>query len=199
MPVYQEGQLEIRNLENTQGIEADLILISIGYGKNEKEELRLNFGPVNQVNGANRLNVLFTRAREKMVVFTSIKSSDFPLSSNRGVTVLHDFLAHIERLSTKSDEKSFPDKAHEWVGQLLINRPNVQFYSAKNGIAINCFVDTVKSHILLIDPCLNENEVSDLETIVGRLRKDYRKVKIVLSIDIWMHTNRVREEIIAYF
>ncbi|MDK2819508.1 MAG: DUF4011 domain-containing protein, partial [Mycoplasmataceae bacterium] len=55
----------ITNLENVQGNEGDLVILSISYGKNAEGVLRNNFGPLNAKGGSNRLNVAITRARTK--------------------------------------------------------------------------------------------------------------------------------------
>ena len=52
----------IKNLENVQGDERDVILISIGYGRNETGRIAKEFGPLNRDGGERRLNVLITRA-----------------------------------------------------------------------------------------------------------------------------------------
>lgn len=58
----------VKNLENVQGDERDLILFSVGYGPDATGRLSLNFGPINQQGGYKRLNVAVTRARSEMIV-----------------------------------------------------------------------------------------------------------------------------------
>ena len=85
----------LRNLENIQGEERDIILISLGYGPNENGHVHLNFGPINQDGGDRRLNVLFSRAKKHMVVVSSIQSKDI-LSDNPGSMCLKNYLAFLE-------------------------------------------------------------------------------------------------------
>ncbi len=95
----EEEPFFVKNLETIQGDERDVILLSVGYGKSERaERLSMNFGPVNREGGWRRLNVLVTRAREKCVVFTSIRSDDFDLGAtgSRGAHALHRFLHYAE-------------------------------------------------------------------------------------------------------
>jgi very-short-patch-repair endonuclease len=69
----------------------------VGYGKSqEHERLSMNFGPLNQDAGWRRLNVLVTRARERCVVFSSIRAEDFDLTATqaRGVQALRDYLEY---------------------------------------------------------------------------------------------------------
>ena len=69
----------VKNLENVQGDERDVIYFSIGYGPDEKGNVSMNFGPVNRSGGERRLNVAVTRAKEASIIFSSITSSDIDL------------------------------------------------------------------------------------------------------------------------
>ncbi|MFI3329008.1 MAG: DUF4011 domain-containing protein [bacterium] len=88
----------IKNLENVQGDERDIILISIGYGYDNNKKLTMDFGPINKNDGERRLNVLITRAKEKCVVFSNIKGSDINLAktNSSGVEALKNFLQYAE-------------------------------------------------------------------------------------------------------
>ena len=90
--------LFIKNLETIQGDERDVIFLSMGYGKDKNGKLHMGFGPLNQKGGERRLNVLVTRAREKVQFFTSVKSSDLDLSrtSSHGAKLLHQYLKFAE-------------------------------------------------------------------------------------------------------
>lgn len=94
-------------LENVQGEECDHLIISFGYGYSEDNEFHMRFGPMNSKNGSKRLNVLLTRARQKMDFFSSVKASDFKLSSNEAINLLRQFLLQMENNSIKS-ENEFP-------------------------------------------------------------------------------------------
>ena len=86
----------VKNLENVQGDERDVILISIGYGKTEDGRLPMNFGPLNQDGGERRLNVLITRARRRCVVHSNFNADDLDLrrTNARGVRALQTFLKY---------------------------------------------------------------------------------------------------------
>ncbi len=92
-------QLFVKNLENVQGDERDVILFSIGFSKNNKGKLNLFFGPLSLDKGERRLNVAITRAREEMIVFSSIKSSDInsDKAKNYGALALKNFLNYAEK------------------------------------------------------------------------------------------------------
>lgn len=87
----------VKNLENVQGDERDVIFISMTYGpKVSGGAVPQRFGPINQMMGGRRLNVLFTRARKRMEIFTSMDSTDVLSKGGSGVAVLHDFLQFAE-------------------------------------------------------------------------------------------------------
>ena len=85
----------MKNIENVQGDERDIILISIGYGPEEPGgRLSMNFGPINMEGGERRLNVLFTRARLICEVYASFGPEDMDIRRTQatGPRVLKRFL-----------------------------------------------------------------------------------------------------------
>jgi very-short-patch-repair endonuclease len=86
----------VKNLENVQGDERDVIFISVGYGKTANGTLVHNFGALNQDGGERRLNVLITRARQANYIFSNFAFSDLDLSRTRAkaMMVLRDFLEY---------------------------------------------------------------------------------------------------------
>jgi hypothetical protein len=95
----REGRSEdvfVKNIENVQGDERDVILISVGYGPSEPNGrlASMSFGPVNGEGGERRLNVLFSRARTRCIVFCSFDPNDIDTSrtSRDGPRVLKRFL-----------------------------------------------------------------------------------------------------------
>jgi len=89
----------VKNLESVQGDERDVLIFSVGYGKDRFGRLTMNFGPLNATGGERRLNVAVTRARKKVIVVSSIRASDFDLGEIRaeGVRVLQRYLDFAER------------------------------------------------------------------------------------------------------
>lgn len=90
--------LFIKSLEKVQGDERDHIIISLGYGRDARGVLSMNFGPINQSGGERRLNVAVTRAREKLILVSSILPHEIDLSrsttGNRGVVMLKNYLEY---------------------------------------------------------------------------------------------------------
>ncbi len=77
----------IKNLENVQGDERDVIFISVGYGRNVQGYMAMRFGPLSSVGGERRLNVLISRAKQRCEVFASITDEDIDLERGKGVGV----------------------------------------------------------------------------------------------------------------
>lgn len=88
----------VKNLENVQGDERDVILFSVGYGADKDGKVSMNFGPLNNNGGERRLNVAVSRARYEMVVYSTLRASQIDLkrSQARGVEGLKGFLEFAE-------------------------------------------------------------------------------------------------------
>jgi len=91
--------LFIKNLENVQGDERDVILFSVGYGPDKSGKVTMNFGPLNREGGWRRLNVAISRARKEMTVFSSLRPEDIDLSktASAGISGLKGFLEFAQR------------------------------------------------------------------------------------------------------
>lgn len=94
----------VKNLENVQGDERDVIFISVGYGRDVHGYMAMRFGPLSNEGGERRLNVLISRAKKRCEVFSSITADDIDLerASGRGVAALKTFLSFAQtgRLAT---------------------------------------------------------------------------------------------------
>jgi very-short-patch-repair endonuclease len=86
----------VKNLENVQGDERDVIFISVGYGRNQQGRMLMRFPTLGSDGGERRLNVLITRARQRCEVFSSITDEDIDLERARGkgVSALKTFLRY---------------------------------------------------------------------------------------------------------
>ncbi len=92
--------LIIKNLENIQGDERDIIIISVCYGPDSRRRMLMNFGPVNKKGGEKRLNVLFSRARKHMAVVSSIRYEQITNEYNDGASYFRRFLQYAELVSS---------------------------------------------------------------------------------------------------
>jgi very-short-patch-repair endonuclease len=103
----------VKNLENVQGDERDVIFISIGYGRTEDGKVPMSFGPLNNDGGERRLNVLITRAKYRCEVFTNITSEDInPTPTTKfGIRALKSFLYFAQHGTFESEQDvPVPDK-----------------------------------------------------------------------------------------
>ena len=100
--------LFVKNLENVQSDERDVMLISMTYGpETPGGKVAQRFGPINRETGWRRLNVLFTRARERMEIFSSMRAADVvAVGARRGIAALHSFLAYAETGQLRNDGDS---------------------------------------------------------------------------------------------
>lgn len=93
---FREDRLDgyfIKNLENVQGDERDVMIFSVGYGRDENGKFTMNFGPLNRSGGKRRLNVAVTRARRRVEVVSSVRAEEFAGDlTNEGVRHLQRYL-----------------------------------------------------------------------------------------------------------
>lgn len=128
----QEDPIFVKNLENVQGDERDVILISMTYGPySVGERVFQRFGPINRADGWKRLNVLFTRAKKRMHILSSMSSIDILVSesSQKGVKALKSFLEYCElgHLQNSTISGKAPDSDFE-----------ISVISALNNHGYNC-------------------------------------------------------------
>ena len=119
----------VQSLENVQGDQCSNLIISMGYAPNEQNEFHMRFGPLNQEQGQRRLNVLMSRAKEKITFIRSVSSEDFQVSSNEGVEALRKLMLFLEEHHHK-DEHKFPKGIKQEKNQLTIDQPHSVFSSA---------------------------------------------------------------------
>ena len=102
----EDTSMFIKNLENVQGDERDIIIFSIGYAENESGKLYTNFGSLSMDGGENRLNVAITRAKTKIIVVTSIEPEELKVEGSKhlGPKLLKKYLMYV-RAVAKGDEE----------------------------------------------------------------------------------------------
>lgn len=124
----------VKNLENVQGDERDFIFISTTYGRDPSTgEVYQRFGPINGSAGWRRLNVIFTRAKKKVELFTSMLPTDIRISENapRGARVLRAYLEYAQH-------GCFPDYGH-----ITDREPGSDFEISVSRVLKNCGYKTV--------------------------------------------------------
>jgi len=111
--------LFVKNIENVQGDEKEIIIFSIGYAPDKKGKVHAQFGSLNAAGGENRLNVAVSRAREKIYVVCSIGPEDLNVeeTKNAGPKLLKQYLQYALDCSEKK-RKAFatkkPEHKKEW-------------------------------------------------------------------------------------
>lgn len=141
----------IKNLENVQGDERDIILFSIGYGPDIEGKLSLNFGPLNREGGWRRLNVAVTRARYSMKVFSTLKSDQIDLNRTaaKGVAGLKAFLAYAEKgVSALLIDPLIQKNRPQGIEGLIAKEIELKGYQVKTAIGTSDF----KIDIGVMDP-----------------------------------------------
>lgn len=104
----EDGQfvgLLVKNLENIQGDERDIIVLSICYGPDSDGRMVMNFGPINRSGGEKRLNVAFTRAKHHMMLISSIEPSRITNEHNEGANCLKNYLRYAAAASIGDSEE----------------------------------------------------------------------------------------------
>ncbi|MBO7508568.1 MAG: hypothetical protein J6T39_02885, partial [Clostridia bacterium] len=116
----EDISLFVKNLENVQGDERDIIIFSIGYAKNEYGKVVARFGSLSNEGGENRLNVAITRAKQKIYVVTSIEPEELNVagSKNIGPKLFKEYLKYARAVSNGNKletgiilENLMPDKS----------------------------------------------------------------------------------------
>lgn len=140
----------IKNLENIQGDERDVIMISVGYGRSVADDkMRQTFGPLNNDGGHRRLNVLISRAKLRCEVFSSIRADEIRVdeSTRPGVAALKTFLHYAETgiLDVASYTERGPDSPFEEAVQSVLTRQGLEVHN-QVGVA-GFFID-----LAVVDP-----------------------------------------------
>ena len=113
MDVLESNGFFVKNLENIQGDERDIIILSTTFGKKSDGKFIMNFGPITQRNGHRLLNVIITRAKEKVFVLTSIPEerqndfrtfidAEFKVSGKSGLLA---YLTYAKAVSNQNDKE----------------------------------------------------------------------------------------------
>lgn len=157
---YAESMYEpifVKNLENVQGDERDIILFSIGYGPDANGRISMNFGPLNKVGGERRLNVAVSRARKEMIVYSTMTGNQINLNNtkSKGVEGLKHFLDYAEkRILFEASRQSGAQEILSIQNQIAKALTN-QGYDVKTEIGLSDF----KIDIAIVDPRDNSNYI----------------------------------------
>jgi len=203
----------VKNIENVQGDECDIIIFTTAYAPNEKGKVVLQFGSLNAQGGENRLNVAITRAREKIYLITSLLPNQLEVEStkNRGPKLLKQYLKYAHQVSEGHYQAPLPkvsDHRIEW----FLDR-HLQQWAEKNLAGVELrrllpFADlTILQHskkkvdylgLLMTDDDLYFQSPSAKEAHVYRselFQDKHWKFKNIYSRQLWQNTDHVFNEI----
>jgi len=127
-------QVSVKNIENIQGDEFDIVIFSIGYAPDANGRLLMNFGTLNQIGGENRLNVAVTRAREKIYIVSSIFPNQLNVENaqNEGPKMLKKYLEYALAVSNGEflHEPNSPESFRtNWFLKEQLKKHNSQYFS----------------------------------------------------------------------
>lgn len=150
-----EEPIFIKNLENVQGDERDVILFSVGYGPDKDGRLSLNFGPLNQAGGERRLNVAVSRAKKEMKIFSSItpEQIDERRTQAEGVLGLKRFMAFAA--SGQMPSKVLNQEEEDEMIQDISSRIKELGFDVDNNVGRSSF----RVDIAVVDPINSERYI----------------------------------------
>ena len=147
----------VKNLENVQGDERDVILFSIGYGPDSNGKISMNFGPLNKIGGERRLNVAVSRARKEMIVYSTMTGSQINLNNtkSKGVEGLKHFLDYAEKQILFEAARINNTTEQLSIQRQIANTLHSKGFEVKTEIGLSDF----KIDIAVIDPRDNSNYI----------------------------------------
>ncbi len=153
-PPEDERKLFVKNLENVQGDERDVILFSMTFGYDDKGVFSINFGPLNKEGGERRLNVAVSRSKEEMVIFSSMTSDMISAKGtlenmSKGVQGVYNFLRYAE--TGELPDKSENEEAISYtqgIKKHIINVLEENGYKVKTDLGFSEF----KIDVAVVDP-----------------------------------------------
>ncbi|NLW52959.1 MAG: DUF4011 domain-containing protein, partial [Tissierellia bacterium] len=147
-----EEPIFIKNLENVQGDERDVIIFSIGFGHDQDGKMSLNFGPLNRKGGWRRLNVAVSRARKEMSIYASIEPHDIKIreTSPDGIVGIRRFMEFAQKGYFTETGNQIADKMSQ--EEILITE--IANFLKANGYNADTYVGTsgIRMDIAVIDP-----------------------------------------------
>ncbi len=204
------SNLIVKNIENIQGDEKDVIIFSIAYAPDPRGKMRMKFGSLNLAGGENRLNVAITRAREAVYVVTSIWPEELKVdqAQNEGPKTLKRYLHYARDVSDGKFKPAMDNKSQYGADWYLRNR--IMEWSSRltsKGFKLECdlpFADiTVKKDdhyfgLVLTDDHLYHQSISvkdiHVYTPFTLAQKNWRSHQIS-SREYWLEKDRVREDL----
>lgn len=215
---YEKDLIIFKNLENCQGHESDLVILSLGYGYNPENKFTNFFGPISQMGGSNRLNVAITRAKKKIIVVKSFKSSDMKINEeNPDSLIFYKYINFLDnyknnKIFSKSENKEKNNKK-SYIKEVISYTENIikknssKHFKVISDIKIgSCYIDYAvfnndSSKILL---AINFDRVFDNKSFQNTLHNMYRQKFLedrgynIINVDEieWYFKNKIIKKLI---
>lgn len=205
--------LFVKNIENVQGDEKDYIIFSIGYAPDKKGKMMMQFGSLNAAGGENRLNVAVTRAREKIILMTSIEPEQLKVDEikNEGPKLLRKYLEFARDVDRKKYKPLANHKSNhtaEWYLSSRLqewSRERMQeFTFDKNTLPftdINVLQDDEHLGVILTDDARYFSSLSakDVHAYTpALLTKKNWKYHMVFSRNFWKDRETVENDLMVF-
>jgi hypothetical protein len=179
---YDEGQfvgLFVKNLENVQGDERDIIIVSVGYAPGPDGKMRMNFGPINQSGGEKRLNVIFSRAKQHIAIVTSIRYQQITNDYNVGANILKQYLRYAAAVSMGHE-----DEMHACLNSLGdINSTN-QLTTVEENAVVNRIAEQLAAQGMTVSRCVGH---STLRADIAVRKPDEEEYRRAILVDTEAH------------
>ena len=126
----------IKNLENVQGDERDVILFSVCYGPDEQGKVSMNFGPLNREGGWRRLNVAITRSRKEMIIYSTLRPEQIDTArvTSKGVAGLKGFLEFAKYGSSMLSVREGGSVRRDEVAEQIASKVRQMGYDVKTNV-----------------------------------------------------------------
>jgi superfamily I DNA and/or RNA helicase len=204
--------LFVKNIENVQGDERDIIIFSIAYAPDEKGKMQMHFGSLNAEHGENRLNVAITRAREKIYVVSSIYPDQLKVeeTKNEGPKLLKKYLQYALEVSEGKFKPVLSGKHEHHLEWFLARRLTQWAEQSKQEVELKedlPFADlTIKDKqaydgLILTDDHLYYSSVSVKEPHVYlplQLRDKNWRFRTYYSREYWFNREGLEDKLMKY-
>lgn len=205
--------LFVKNIENVQGDEKDIIIFSIGYAPDKRKKMSMQFGSLNVAGGENRLNVAVTRAREKIIIVSSIWPEELRVDGvqNDGPKLLKQYLEYAREVSEGKFKPVQPEHSQhnaDWYLRSAIVRWSVAEQTAftfETGSLPSADITLTRNNkpegMLFTDDVLYEQmySIKDAHVYTPQLlEQKHWTYHRVFSRNWWMDRERVQHELTRY-
>jgi superfamily I DNA and/or RNA helicase/predicted DNA-binding WGR domain protein len=180
--------LFVKNLENVQGDERDIIIMSVCYGFDARRKMIMNFGPINKKGGEKRLNVIFSRAKKHMAVISSIKHHNITNEYNEGASYFRRFLQYAELVSTGNMQT-----ARTILDSLVLNKRQQAAAPGQQAI-LRQIKQQLEQHGYQVDEQVGQSEFKCSLAVKARREDEWYTLSIMIDDDTHYANNNLLEQ-----